>query len=73
MCESADCLHANCALAIENHSLLAIQTTGAYCFGMSSNYNSRNRAAEVLVDGDQHRLIRRRENMDDQLMQEMNL
>jgi diaminopimelate decarboxylase len=42
-------------------------SAGAYCFAMSSNYNTRNRAAEVMVDGNQHVLVRRRETYADQM------
>ena len=45
--------------------LLAVRSAGAYGFAMSSNYNARPRAAEVLVDGDRARLARRRENYAD--------
>ena len=45
-------------------------SAGAYCMSMASNYNSRGRAAEVLVDGMTTRLIRRRETSDDQLRPE---
>ncbi len=45
--------------------LLATFSAGAYGMAMSSNYNSRPRAAEVLVDGNSHRLIRRRETYED--------
>jgi diaminopimelate decarboxylase len=44
---------------------LAIMSAGAYGFAMSSNYNSRGRAAEVLVDGDRATLVRARETWDD--------
>jgi diaminopimelate decarboxylase len=50
--------------------LLAVFTAGAYGFAMSSQYNSRPRSAEVLVDGSQWRLIRRRETFDDLLLAE---
>ena len=45
--------------------LLAVQSTGAYGFVMSSNYNSRPRPAEVLVEGDRFAVITRRESYDD--------
>jgi len=45
--------------------VLAILSTGAYCMAMASNYNTRGRAAEVLVDGSQWHLIRRRETAQD--------
>jgi diaminopimelate decarboxylase len=47
--------------------LVAFHDAGAYGASMSSNYNSRPLAAEVLVDGDQHRLIRRRQSIQDLL------
>ena len=65
VCESGD-FFARCRqLAIANNSLLAIRTTGAYGFVMSSNYNSRPRAAEVMVDGAKAHLIRQRERVED--------
>jgi len=45
--------------------LLSIFTAGAYGFSMSSNYNARGRAAEVLVDGDKFSVIRKRETYED--------
>jgi diaminopimelate decarboxylase len=48
-------------LAIEEGDLLAIMSAGAYGMTMSSNYNTRGRAAEVMVDGDKAHLIRERE------------
>ena len=51
--------------------LLAVFSAGAYGMAMSSNYNSRPRAAEVLVDGDTHRLIRRRETFEDLIRPEI--
>ena len=47
--------------------LLGVLSAGAYCMSMASNYNSRGRAAEVLVDGPQAHLIRVRETIADQL------
>jgi len=67
VCESGDFLGKDRRLAVLPGDLLAIRTSGAYSFVMSSNYNSRNRAAEVMVDGHQNHLIRQRENLDDQL------
>jgi len=66
ICESGDFLGRGRELAIANDDLLAICSAGAYCFAMSSNYNTRNRAAEVLVEGDQVHLARRRETYQDQ-------
>jgi diaminopimelate decarboxylase len=51
--------------------VLATFSAGAYGMAMSSNYNSRPRAAEVLVDGSQHRLIRRRETYEDLVRPEL--
>ena len=53
--------------------LLVIHDTGAYGASMSSNYNSRPLIAEVLVDGDQARLIRRRQTVDELLALELGL
>ena len=62
VCESGDWLARSRELAIEPGDLLALMSAGAYGMTMASNYNTRGRAAEVLVDGDQVHLIRRREN-----------
>ncbi len=64
VCESADFLGKERELAIEKNDLLAILSAGAYSFCMSSNYNSRPRAAEVMVDGDTAHLIRQRESLE---------
>ncbi len=61
VCESGDWLARERSLAVAPGDLLAIMSAGAYGMTMASNYNTRGRAAEVLVDGDQFRLIRRRE------------
>jgi diaminopimelate decarboxylase len=61
ICESGDWLARERELAIEPGDLLAMMTAGAYGFTMASNYNTRGRTAEVLVDGDKVHLIRRRE------------
>jgi len=61
ICESGDFLAKSRELAIEPADYLAIRTAGAYGFTMSSNYNTRPRAAEVLVDKQQVHLIRKRE------------
>ena len=61
VCESGDWLARSRALAIEPADLLAIMSAGAYGMTMASNYNTRGRAAEVMVDGDRTHLIRRRE------------
>jgi len=65
ICESADFLGKDRKLAIQQGDLLAVDCAGAYGFSMASNYNSRGRAAEVLVDGDKSHLIRRRETVDE--------
>jgi diaminopimelate decarboxylase len=61
VCESGDWLARDRALAVQPGDVLAMMAAGAYGFTMSSNYNTRGRAAELLVDGDQVHLIRRRE------------
>ena len=63
VCETADFLGKNRVLALHNADILAMLDVGAYGFSMSSNYNSRPRAAEVLVDGDCAKLIRQRETI----------
>ena len=55
----------NGAICAARGDLLAVFTAGAYGFAMSSNYNNRRRAAEVLVDGSEAKLIRRRETYED--------
>jgi diaminopimelate decarboxylase len=65
VCETSDFLGKDRQLAIEPGDLLVVRSAGAYGFTMSSNYNSRPRAAEVLVDGDVVHLARQREQWDD--------
>ena len=65
ICESSDFLGKDRELQIAQHDLLAIRSAGAYGFSMASNYNSRNRAAEVMVDGEKHYCVREREVFDD--------
>ena len=65
VCESGDWLARGRALAIESGDLLAIMSAGAYGMTMASNYNTRGRAAEVLVDGTSLHLARRREDPQD--------
>jgi diaminopimelate decarboxylase len=66
VCETGDFFARNRRLpAVGRGDLLAVFSAGAYGMAMSSNYNSRPRAAEVLVDGRTHRLIRRRETYED--------
>ena len=70
VCESGDFLGHERALALQPGDLLAIMSAGAYGMAMSSNYNTRPRAAEILVDGDQIHLVRRRETVELLLAQE---
>ena len=63
ICETGDFLGKARTLAVEPGDLLAIHSAGAYTASMASNYNTRPRAAEVLVHGHQHRLIRERETV----------
>lgn len=65
VCESADFLGKERQLALQQDDLLAVMSSGAYCFVMSSNYNSRPRAAEVIVDGDESFLVRERETIEE--------
>ena len=67
VCESGDWIGRDRDLAVQQGDLLAVLSAGAYCMSMSSNYNTRGRAAEVLVDGDTATLIRARENAADQM------
>ena len=63
VCESGDFLGQERALTVEPGDLLAVMSAGAYGMAMASNYNTRPRAVEVMVDGDQAHLIRRRETV----------
>jgi diaminopimelate decarboxylase len=63
VCESADFLGKNRHLSVQAGDYLAMRGAGAYGFVMSSNYNSRPRAAEVMVDNDKAYLVRRRETI----------
>jgi diaminopimelate decarboxylase len=66
VCESTDFLAQERALPrVESGDLLAVRSAGAYCFAMSSNYNGRARAAEVLVRGDRFAVVREREGLED--------
>lgn len=72
ICESGDYFAKDRALPpVDPGDLLSVFSAGAYGTVMSSNYNSRCRAAEVLVDGDRHRLIRRRETYADLVAPEL--
>ena len=67
ICETGDFLAKERHLALDENGLIAILSAGAYGFVMSSNYNSRNRAPEILISGRDHHVIRRRETIEDQL------
>ena len=65
VCESGDWIGRDRALAVQPGARLAVMSAGAYCMSMASNYNTRGRAAEVLVDGDRALVIRERETVSD--------
>ena len=65
VCESGDFLGRSRSLALMEGDLLVIRSAGAYGMSMSSNYNTRPRAAEVMIDGKNHHLIREREKIND--------
>jgi len=65
ICESSDVLGHDRKLNVAANDLLAIRSTGAYSFTMASNYNSKPRAAEILVDGDKTHVARQRETFED--------
>lgn len=73
VCESGDWLGRERELAVQAGDRLAVLSAGAYCMSMASNYNTRGRAAEVLVHGSQARLVRRRETAADQMQAEIGL
>ncbi|WP_439105507.1 diaminopimelate decarboxylase [Congregibacter sp.] len=73
VCETGDFLGKDRELALDSGTLLAIHGAGAYGFVMSSNYNTRPRAAEVMIDGMSSHLIRERENIEDLLRGEHRL
>lgn len=70
ICESGDFLGRDRELTVAGGDLLAIMSSGAYGSAMSSNYNTRPRAAEVLVDGDRYHVVRRRETIEELLATE---
>ncbi len=70
VCESGDWIGRDRALAVRSGDLLAVLSAGAYCMCMASNYNTRGRAAELLVDGAKVHLIRSRETAADQMRHE---
>ena len=63
VCESADVFGRDRTLAIEQGDLIAVMSSGAYSYVMSSNYNSRPRPPEIMVDGAEIHIVRRRETM----------
>jgi diaminopimelate decarboxylase len=67
VCESGDWIGRDRALDVRAGDHLAVLSAGAYCMSMASNYNTRGRAAEVLVDGDKVHIIRERETAQDQM------
>ena len=71
VCESGDWIGHDRLLQVQAGDRLAVLSAGAYCMSMSSNYNSRPKAAEVLVDGGQAHLIRQRDSLADQLRGEL--
>jgi len=74
ICESGDFFgHDRRLPAVRSGDLLAVMSAGAYGFAMASNYNARPRPAEVLVSGERHRLIRRRETYEDLIRAEEGL
>ncbi|WP_372972101.1 diaminopimelate decarboxylase [Marinobacter sp.] len=70
VCETGDFLGKDRCLALAPGDLLAVRSAGAYGFVMSSNYNTRNRPPELMVDGNRVHVIRERETLDDQLRHE---
>ena len=65
ICESGDFLAKDRTLTLAEGDLIAVHSAGAYAMAQSSNYNSRPRPAEVMVDGDAFQVIRRRETIED--------
>jgi diaminopimelate decarboxylase len=65
ICETGDFLGKDRELTLEAGDLLAVCSAGAYGFSMSSNYNTRPRSAEVMVDGDRYTVVRQREQVQD--------
>ena len=64
ICETGDFLGKDRDLALEQGDLLVVRAAGAYGFTMSSNYNSRPRVAEVMIDGGKHQIVRQRETIE---------
>ena len=70
VCETGDTLAKQRELSLQEGDLLVIRSSGAYGFSMSSNYNTRPRPPEVMVDGEAFHIVRRREEMDDLMAME---
>ncbi len=64
VCETGDFLGQDRPLNVEPGDLLAVMSAGAYGMAMASNYNTRPRAVEIMVDGDQVHVVRRRETVE---------
>ena len=73
ICESSDVMAKNYSLGASGGSILAIKTAGAYGHVMSSNYNSRRKPPEILVDDDKFEIVRKRETYEDLIRHEVNL
>ncbi len=65
ICETSDFFGKNRELSLQANDLLAVKSAGAYSFVMASNYNTRARPAEIMVQGDQHKVVRQRETLSD--------
>ncbi len=70
VCESGDWIGRDRTLAVQAGDQLAVLSAGAYCMSMASNYNTRGRAAELLIDGNKVHVIRERESSADQMRHE---
>ena len=70
VCESGDWIGRDRDLSVQQGDLLAVLSAGAYCMSMASNYNSRGRATEILVEGAEAHVIRQRETVADQMRHE---
>ncbi len=64
ICETGDFIGKDRALCLEPGDLLAVRSAGAYGFVMASNYNTRTRAAEIMVDGQDAHVVRERETLE---------
>ena len=73
ICETGDFLGKERRLNLGSGDLLAVRSSGAYGFTMASNYNTRTRAAELMVDGDQVHVARARERFEDLIAGEQRL